>query len=78
MCVEAYFRRHCMLNQQNRYYWAFRYPRDLHERPPKVNVWCASGKIAVIRLSFGEYYNENAVYSEVRSFRRDDKQFLCA
>jgi len=64
MSDEAHFHLNGMVNQQNCRYWALENPRELHERPlhsPKVTVWCAVGKAAVIGPYFFEDNNGNAV-----------------
>lgn len=64
MSDEAHFHLDGIVNQQNCRYWALENLRELHERPlhsPKVTVWCAVGKAAVIGPYFFEDNNGNAV-----------------
>ena len=64
MSDEAHFHLNGMVNTQNFRYWATENPREIHERPlhsPKVTVWCAMGKTAIIGPYFFEDNHGNAV-----------------
>ena len=64
MSDEAHFHLNGMVNKQNFRYWATENPREIYKRPlhsPKVTVWCAMGKTAIIGPYFFEDNHGNAV-----------------